>query len=102
MIVLYVLEGCPYCNNALKLLKAHKIKYMDIVVENTVEKKNFYKKQNKMVTFPQIFMQINEDNFMKIGGYSELEEVIDKCIDIKNSMTPLDAIYHMYQKLFGK
>jgi glutaredoxin len=102
MIVLYVLETCPYCNGALKLLQDNKIKYKSIIVENTEEAKNYYKKQNNMSTFPQIFMQINKDNYMKLGGYDNLNETIGMCKSIKNSNVSLDSIYHLYQKLYKK
>ena len=45
MIILYILETCPYCKNALSLLESYKIKYKKIVVENTEEAKNYYKKK---------------------------------------------------------
>lgn len=102
MIVLYVLETCPYCNSALKILNDNKIKYKSIIVENTEETKNYYKKQNNMSTFPQIFMQIEKDNYMKLGGYDSLNETISMCKSIKNSNVSLDSIYYMYQKLFKK
>jgi glutaredoxin len=100
MIVLYVLEHCPYCNNSLNILKENNIKYKSIIVPNTTEDKNFYKKQNNMSTFPQIFMQIDKDNFMKVGGNSDLIEIIEHCNYIKNSNISLDSIYYMYQNMF--
>jgi glutaredoxin len=56
MITIYILETCPYCNNALDLLTKLKIKHKKIVVPNTEEEKNKYKKLHKMNTFPQIFV----------------------------------------------
>ena len=47
-IVLYVLKGCPYCNNALMLLKENNIKHKAILVEDKDKEK--YKKLNKMNT----------------------------------------------------
>lgn len=102
MIVLYVLERCPYCNNALKILKDNKLKHKAIIVEDNEEQKNFYKKQNKMSTFPQIFMKIDKDNFMKVGGCSDLIDILDQCKSIKESNISLDAIYYMYKHLYKK
>lgn len=102
MIILYVLASCPYCNNSLQLLKEYNIKHKTIVVENTYESKEYYKKQNGMKTFPQIFMQINKDNFLKIGGNDNLIEILQQCQNIKNSNVSLDSIYYMYQNLYGK
>ena len=43
MIVIYVLEICPYCNNALSILDENKIKYNKIIVENTEKEKTYYR-----------------------------------------------------------
>jgi glutaredoxin len=102
MIILYVLETCPYCNNALQTLKENKIKHKSIIVKNTEEEKNYYKKQNGMNTFPQIFVQADKDNFIKIGGYSDLIEVFDQCNNIKKSTVSLDSIYHTYKNIYRK
>ena len=102
MIILYVLETCPYCNNAIKILKENKIKYKTIIVENNEESKNFYKKQNNMNTFPQIFMQMDKDNYMKVGGYDNLMETLENCRNIKDSSISLDSIYYMYQHMYKK
>ena len=102
MIILYVLETCPYCNNAIKILKENKIKYKTIIVENNEESKNFYKKQNNMNTFPQIFMQMDKDNYMKVGGYDNLMETLENCKNIKDSSISLDSIYYMYQHMYKK
>jgi glutaredoxin len=102
MIILYVLENCPYCNNSLKLLRQYKIKHQSIIVENTQEQKDFYKKQNKMSTFPQIFMKIDKNSFMKIGGNSDLMEIIEHCDNISDSSVSIDTVYYMYQNMFGK
>jgi glutaredoxin len=102
MIILYVLESCPYCNNSLQLLKENNIKHKAIIVENTHEAKEYYKKQNGMKTFPQIFMQIDKDNFLKVGGNDNLIEILQQCQNIKKSSISLDSIYYMYQNLYGK
>lgn len=102
MIILYVLETCPYCMNALKILKQNKIKHKSIVVENTFEQKEYYKKQNGMDTFPQIFMEIDNDNYMKIGGSDNLTEILEQCNNIKKSSVSLDSIYYMYKILYKK
>ena len=102
MIVLYVLEYCPYCNNALKLLEEKNIKYKKIVVENSEEAKKHYKKQSGMNTFPQIFLKVNKDNFLKIGGYNDLVNIIDECNSIKENNLSVDTIYYMYKCLYKK
>jgi len=101
MIVLYVLRNCPYCNSALQLLKENKIKHNAIYAENEQEKE-LYKKQNGMNTFPQIFMQVSKDNYMKIGGCDDLIELSNVCKSIRGTNVSLDAIYYMYQNLYSK
>jgi len=102
MIIIYVLTHCPYCNNALKLLEDNNIKYKKIIVENTEESKKHYKKQSGMNTFPQIFLKINKDNILKIGGYSDLIAIIDKSKNIKSSNISIESIYYMYNLLYKK
>ena len=98
-IVLYVLKGCPYCNNALMLLKENNIKHKAIVVEDKDKEK--YKKLNKMNTFPQIFINVNGNNYFKIGGNDDLVETMEIVKTIINSNVSLDAVYYLH-KLMNK
>jgi glutaredoxin len=98
-IVLYVLKGCPYCNNALILLKENNIKHKAIVVEDKDKEK--YKKLNKMDTFPQIFINVNANNYFKIGGFNDLVETMEIVKTIMNSNVSLDAVYYLH-KLMNK
>lgn len=100
MIVLYVLRSCPYCNTALQLLKENQIKHKAIYVESN-EEKEYYKKQNRMNTFPQIFMQIDKDNYMKVGGCDDLIEIVNVCKSIRGTNVSLDSIYYMYQNMYS-
>jgi len=102
MIILYVLEECPYCNKALKELTKYKIKYKSIIVENTQEAKTHYKKQSGMLTFPQIFIEKNDGSYLKIGGYDDLSLLISNSKDIKKNNISIDALYFMYKKLYSK
>jgi glutaredoxin len=98
-IVLYVLKGCPYCNNALILLKENNIKHKAIVVEDKDKEK--YKKLNKMDTFPQIFINVNANNYFKIGGFNDLVETMQIVKTIMDSSVSLDAVYYLH-KLMNK
>lgn len=102
MIILYVLEHCPYCNRAFQILNDNNIKHKSIIVKNTEEEKNFYKKQNKMSSFPQIFMQLDGDNYMKIGGCDDLQEIMEYCKSIKSANVSVDSIYGMYKLIYKK
>jgi glutaredoxin len=68
---MFVLQGCPYCENAIKLAQDRGIN-TEIIVVNPNEK-YIFKAMNKMDSFPQIFV-VNEDNgeTTKIGGYQDL------------------------------
>jgi len=98
-IILYVLKGCPYCDNALMLLKENNIKHKSIVVEEKDIAK--YKKINKMNTFPQIFINIDANNYFKIGGNDDLVETMEIVKTIINSNVSLDAVYYLH-KLMNK
>jgi len=98
-ISLYILKGCPYCDNALMLLKQNNIKHKAIVVEGKdIEK---YKKINKMNTYPQIFINIDANNYFKIGGNDDLVETMEIVKTIMNSNVSLDAVYYLH-KLMNK
>ena len=98
-IILYVLKGCPYCDNALMLLKENNIKHKSILVEEKdIEK---YKKINKMNTFPQIFINVDANNYFKIGGNDDLVETMEIVKTIINSNVSLDAVYYLH-KLMNK
>ncbi len=99
-IIIYTLEECPYCKSAIKLLDNHKIKYNKIVVENDLKIKEKYKKQTSMDTFPMIFIKNpnNENKYIKLGGFSDLQNYIqiinkfndsDINIDILKSLSDL-------------
>jgi glutaredoxin len=79
-----VLENCPYSMAAIELLNNNKIKFNKIIVNNNT--KHEYK-TDKISTFPQIYM-INNDEEILLGGYSDIEEIID----IINSSTKLNII----------
>jgi len=99
-IVLYVLKGCPYCNNALMLLKENNIKYKAIVVEDKDKEK--YKKINKMNTFPQIFINVDGNNYFKLGGNDDLVETMQIVKYIINSNVSLDAVYYLHKIMAKK
>jgi glutaredoxin len=95
MINIYILEGCPYCMKALELLKIYKLKHTKFIVPNEEKIKNEYKKKHKMNTFPQIFIE----NKIRIGGFSDLENIINLCKNIKNMNISIDALCYLYKKI---
>jgi len=105
MIVLYVLEGCPYCERALQMLKMEKIKHKKVVVPRDEEKKNEYKRMCEMETFPMIFIRNpkahGENEYLKIGGSSDLEAYIQKSKEFSQSNIPMDTFYAFYSTMFS-
>ena len=92
MIEVYVLEGCPYCNNALTLLKNSGRKYKKIVVNE--DKKNYYKKRHNMQTFPQILIR-SKKMYITLGGNSDLMKAFE-IMDIKNSSNMSNEALYLF------
>jgi glutaredoxin len=85
-----VLENCPYSIAAVELLTNYNIPFEKILVKQN-NKEKF--KTPDISTFPQIYMYSKEDQLL-LGGYSDLEEIMD----IINSSKNLDKI----KKKIGK
>ncbi len=104
MFVLYVLEGCPFCEKALKMLNENKIKYQKIVVPHDDNIKKIYKEKMQMNTFPMIFVNIDEEKnlYSKIGGSSDLELYINKCKELSQNNLPMDNLYKIYKLMYNK
>ena len=91
-----ILENCPYSIAAAEMLTNYNIKFKKILVNQ--ETKHKYKTQ-QISTFPQIYL-INKDAENKhellLGGYSNLEEIIN----IMNSSTKLETIKNKLNKKY--
>ena len=74
MFYLYVLPTCPYCQNAIKLLKNNNIPFIQKTITSEEEKK-LYKKKNKHDTFPQIILKIKNEKFL-LGGSEVIPDII--------------------------
>lgn len=79
-----VLENCPYSIGAVELLNNYNVPFDKILVKQN-NKEKF--KTSEISTFPQIYI-INNTEQLLLGGYSDLEEIID----IINSSKNLDNI----------
>jgi glutaredoxin len=73
-VQIYSLDGCPFSVKAENLLKEHTIKHK--VIRVSQESKEKYKIENKMKTFPQIFI-IEKKIKTKIGGADTLLDFIN-------------------------
>lgn len=72
-IVIYSLNGCGYSKSSVEILKN---KSVDANIYNIGwQQKEEIKRQNNMSTFPQIFLEHNNQKY-KIGGDSNLKNVI--------------------------
>ena len=72
ILKIYFLEGCPYCEGAVKLLDSMHVNYK--IVEVTQKNNNKVKKKLGRDTFPQLVL-----GDLKLGGYDELEKIVAVC-----------------------
>lgn len=86
----FCLENCYFSENAKLLLNNNNIEFNLVNVKS--EGKDFYKQINKMNTFPQIFLE-TENESLKIGGYDDFNKLINIINDNKN----FDNIYHKFK-----
>jgi glutaredoxin len=87
-----VLENCPYSIAAIELLTNHNIPFNKILV--TQNNKHKYKTA-KISTFPQIYMiNKSEKEELLLGGYSDIEEIIN----IINDYNPKDSNFDDIKK----
>lgn len=87
-----VLENCPYSIAAAELLENYNIQFQKKLVKQN-NKEKF--KTNEISTFPQIYM-INKTEQILLGGYSDLEEIMN----IINSSKNLDKIKDELKKKY--
>ena len=103
MFVLYVLDGCPYCERAIEILRREKCKYEKIVVSRNENEKMIYKRNFGMETFPMIFVSSSDNqHYIRVGGSSDLETYIEKSKELGNSTFSMDILYSVYSQLFNK
>lgn len=95
-LILYSLEGCGYSMNAEKLINDLCVKAEIIKVKQT--EKDYYKKRNEMNTFPQIFLNL-DNNTIKIGGYNDLTDLINYIKDGKKNKS-LDLVVNNVNKKY--
>lgn len=74
--------GCPYCVKLKELLTSNRLKFEEVILDNTEERQEFYKKWN-VNSVPQLFQ-----NGIRIGGFSDCESKIQEIVinETNNSM----------------
>ena len=81
IVTIYSKDDCKYCTLAKELLKKHKIKYNEILLNDKNERMVFYDEWTDEETgtlvnsMPQIFIE-NKDTLFRVGGYTELVDYI--------------------------
>jgi glutaredoxin len=94
-----VLENCPYSMAAVELLNNYNIKFKQINVNHNTKHKY---KTDKISTFPQVYIiDKNNDNLL-IGGYSDIEEIINIINKNKNLTNIKNKINKKYTHFDNK
>jgi hypothetical protein len=89
-----ILQGCPYSNNAVKLLKEHKI--ISDIEYITYNNKELYK-TDKIQTFPQIYLKkYNSNQHLLLGGHDDLSNFISTFLSQKLTAINLDTFNRKY------
>ena len=78
----YILENCYFSEKALYRLNSLNIKKHLKITKVTQKTKDKYKKENKMNTFPQIFIKNGKTRY-KIGGSTDLDNIERMVEEIK-------------------
>ncbi|HBB55924.1 MAG TPA: glutaredoxin 3 [Hyphomonadaceae bacterium] len=79
-VEIYTREFCPYCERAIKLLRAKKVSYTEYEKANRAEiRSEMVKRANGANTFPQIFIDGKH-----VGGCDDLH-----ALDARGGLDPL-------------
>ena len=72
-LIVYSLIGCPFSKNTENIINENKINADIIKISRN--NMNEYKIKNNMLTFPQIFIDVENERSI-IGGNNDLENII--------------------------
>lgn len=99
MLHLFVIEGCPFCQNSLRLVKKHKFK-ADITVVQP-QQKNQYKQRHSKNTFPHVFYKAekNSKNMRLIGGNSEFESLLNALEVVREFKLPNNTVCNLLKDM---
>ena len=95
MLIVNILESCPFCQKTIEILNNYNLKYKLNIVQNN--KKTFYKKKYNMDTFPQIF--INSNELIKVGGYNDLINILNILSNMKENKINIESLFYFYKTL---
>lgn len=97
-IKLISLNNCPYSISAEKFFKDKKIKIELVKINHN--KKNLYK-NNKINTFPQIYLISSGKNHSKLlGGFNDIQDINNNVykIDVDTCMNYLNKKYPKFDR----
>lgn len=77
MFIIYVLDGCPFCEESLNILKEYDLPYKRIVVP--YNEKNKYKNVLGTDTFPFIIFETKSKKYI-IGGNDNFQDLIKRSL----------------------
>ena len=95
MLIVNVLESCPFCQKTIEILNNYNLKYKLNIVQNN--EKTFYKKKYNMDTFPQIFIDSNK--LIKVGGYNDLINILNILSNMKENKINIESLFYFYKTL---
>ena len=94
--IVYTISNCSFCYNTLKLLEL--LNFESEIIHVPEKQKQEIKIQNEMNTFPQIFLQYEENNLItkeKIGGYDNLSLLLKIVISIQKQNISINVIFFL-------
>lgn len=96
-LVANILEGCPYSENAEKLLNKYNANYIKVPVNYNNKYENKFKIMN---TFPQIYLESKNKQKHIVGGYDELNNFYKNYenVDKRYPLKLLDSLNHVSDK----
>lgn len=97
-LLLYSLEGCPFCIEAKKVLERMKVKHT--IVDVTHNEKEKIKKELRRSTFPQLVLIIPKGSGSEkvmLGGFEDLERIVAVCKLLRKAKIDGRAINYICQ-----
>ena len=75
--VLFVKTTCPFCHMAVNLLESQSLPYKKIVLPENSDMVQQVKNAFDWDTVPMVFSVQEDNSYLLIGGYTDLEALIN-------------------------
>jgi len=79
--IIYTKSKCPFCVDAVKFMIENKLSYKKIVLDDNDVLCEEIKEAFSWKTVPLVLVTANDENFHKVGGYTDLVELFEKELD---------------------